>query len=253
MKWSYGPVGVKDLFTLLNLTSGVFALYFALHGRLDWAGYAIILGYVFGDTLDGAVARATKTGNRFGGELDAITDHFVHVFVPAIIFVIAYERGGHPYLGLTLGGLLIATATIRHALFAVEKFNFSLCWCGLPRTISGFVALSFPNSTLFFRENPHRYIAGAVVVVVLSALNLVPIPYMTHRGRKFQWYVLPFIAAFFIMPFVLYFLHRDFVFDFFFAWMFGFAAGGWIPLLPDERRAFYTEYKRWAHEVASKK
>jgi phosphatidylserine synthase len=245
-----GPFGVKDLFTLVNLGSGVVALHLLFDGEPRHAGYAIILGFLFGDLLDGQVARRTGTSNRFGAELDSVSDHFVHVIVPAILFYAAYRGGGHELLGLAVAGVLIATATIRHALFAAERFDFPLAWCGLPRTVSGFVALAFPLSRFFFADNPARWATGAAVVVVLSVLNLVPIPYMTHRGqRKMQTYGKVAVGLFLITPAVAFALDRAYLFDAFFVWTFGYALLGWFGVRPDERKAFYAEHRRWRDAV----
>jgi phosphatidylserine synthase len=246
-----GPFGVKDLFTLVNLGSGVVALHLLFEGEPRHAGYAIILGFLFGDLLDGQVARRTGTSNRFGSELDSVSDHFVHVIVPAILFYAAYRRGGHALLGLAVAGVLIATATIRHALFASERFDFPLAWCGLPRTVSGFVAMAFPLSHVFFAENRARWLTGAVVVVVLSALNLVPIPYMTHRGqRAMQGYAKVAVLLFVLTPAVAFVVDRVYLFDAFFVWTAGYACLGWFGVRPDERKAFYVEHARWRRAVA---
>ena len=241
------PFQLKDCFTLVNLLGGVVAVHYLAGGELRLAGYAVLAGYLGGDILDGFVARLTRTGNRFGAELDSIVDHFVHVVVPGLILYTAYREQSHEGLGLATMGILIATATIRHARLAAARFDFPLCWCGLPRTISGFVAMSFPLSTVFFTDNPYRYGMGFVVVSLLSFLNLVPIPYMTHRGsRGMQPYVKVIVAAFLAAPIVLYLLDRRYLFDVFFVGTAGYAATGWIPVRPDERRAFYAEYRRWA-------
>ena len=50
---------------------------------------------MLGDTLDGPVARMTKTSNKFGSEFDTATDHFVQGIAPALIVYAVYARGGH--------------------------------------------------------------------------------------------------------------------------------------------------------------
>jgi phosphatidylserine synthase len=246
-----GNFRFKDVFTLVNLLSGVVAIHYVAAGQLPRAGYAVLVGYLGGDLLDGAVARATLTGNRFGAEFDAISDHFVHVVVPGLILYSAYRRGGHELVGLLLMGTLVATATIRHARLAAERFDFPLCWCGLPRTISGFVAMSFPLSHAFFAANPYRYATGVAVIVPLCVLNLVPIPYMTHRGqRAMQPWVKALVAVFFAAPAVMFLADRPDLFDVFFVGAVGYAVTGWIPVHPDERRAFYAEYRRWSAALA---
>jgi phosphatidylserine synthase len=245
-----GPFGVKDLFTLVNLGSGVVAVHLLFDGQPRRAGYAIILGFLLGDLLDGQVARRTGTSNRFGAELDSVSDHFVHVIVPALLFYSAYRHGGHAILGLVVAGTLITTATIRHAMFAAERFDFPLAWCGLPRTVSGFVAMAFVLSRFFFEDNPARWATGAVVVIALSVLNLVPIPYMTHRGKRaMQTYAKVAVFAFLATPILAFVLDRAYLFDAFFIWTAGYACLGWFGVRPDERKAFYEEHRRWREAV----
>jgi phosphatidylserine synthase len=245
-----GPFGLKDVFTLVNLLSGVVAVRFALAGHPRTAGCAVVVGYLGGDVLDGAVARLTRTGNRFGAEFDSITDHFVHVVVPALVLYTVYDRANHGWLGLACVAVLISAATIRHARLAVDRFSYP-CWCGLPRTIAGFAALSFPLSTWFFNDNPIRYWSGFAVVAVMSALTLLPIPYRNHRGAEpLALHLKVFVALFFVLPVVVLIVDRSYAFDVFFFFVAGYAATGWVPIGRDERRRFYVEYRRWAAEVA---
>jgi len=249
LRRTIGPFGLKDLFTMVNLLSGVVALRFALGGEERSAGYAILVGFLLGDILDGVVARRTETANAFGAELDAIADHFVHVFVPGVVIYQVYDQAGHADLGLAALAILVTGATIRHARLAAARFDFPLCWCGLPRTISGFAALSFPLSSMFARTD-HAYVLGLVVVAILSALNLAPIPYLTHRGRRsMQLYVKVPVIVFMLSAPVMFVLARRYTFDVFFVGLLAFALGGWLPVHPDERRAFYAEYRRWSTEL----
>jgi phosphatidylserine synthase len=249
-RWKVGPVGVKDLFTLINLLSGVVAVHYVFAGSPRRAGYAVIAGYLLGDMLDGAVARATKTGNRFGGELDTVTDHFVHIVVPGLILYSVYRNGGHETLGIVAFGALVAAATVRHALFAAAKFDYPLCWCGLPRTVPGFVALSFALSS--FRADHHAYLAGTILVCGLSVLTLLPIPYMTHRGaRGMQGWVKVGVAIFLLSAPVAFLLTRDRLFDIFCFETTFYAVFGWTPVRAAERSGFYVEYRRWRRAVAA--
>jgi phosphatidylserine synthase len=245
-----GPFGVKDLFTLVNLMSGVAAVGYVLAGQPRRAGYAVIVGFLLGDLVDGTVARRTGTANRFGAEFDSVSDHFVHVFVPALVFFSVYRQGGYPGLGLVAVAALITGATLRHARFAAAKFDYPLCWCGLPRTISGFTALAIPLST-FLTHGAIAYAGGCAVVVGMSALNLVPIPYLTHRGRRaMQPYVKILVGGFFLALPIFALFARRYMFDVLFVGMVWFAVTGWVPVHPDERRDFRVEYRRWAAELA---
>jgi CDP-diacylglycerol---serine O-phosphatidyltransferase len=251
MRWNIGPFGVKDLFTLVNLMGGVGAIVFVVDGNLPAAGVALLLGFFLGDTLDGPVARMTRTSNKFGSELDTATDHFVQAIAPAVIVYAAYARGGHPTAGLVLMALVIACGTIRQALFSVAKMGDPLMYCGLPRTVSGYGAMAYVLSHLFFTLNPARYAVGAVVIAAFALLNLLPIPYMTHRGgRRMQTHVQVLVFGFLVTPVATFFVAPNYVFDVLFFWMLGYTATGWIPIYPEEKLAFFARYRAWAKEVS---
>jgi phosphatidylserine synthase len=49
--------GVKDIFTTINLMGGIVAMCLCIDGQPYYAGVAVLLGYLLGDTMDGYVAR----------------------------------------------------------------------------------------------------------------------------------------------------------------------------------------------------
>jgi CDP-diacylglycerol--serine O-phosphatidyltransferase len=253
MRWNIGPFGIKDLFSLINLLGGIFAIHFVAVGEPTLAGYALLAGYMLGDTLDGPVARATKTSNKFGSELDTAVDHFVQGIAPAIIVYAVYARGGHTVTGVVLMAFVITCATVRQALFTVAKMGDPLMYTGLPRTVSGYGAMAYVLSSFFFGMNPARYLVGAMVVGALALLNLIPIPYMTHRGaRRMQTIVKVAVIAFLVAPTATLLFARAYTFDVLFVFTFGYAALAWIPIYPHEKKAFYERYRQWATEVSAK-
>jgi len=250
MRWRFGPFGVKDLFTLVNLMGGVGAIVLTMQGSFVNAGIALLAGYLLGDTLDGPVARWTKTSNAFGSELDTATDHFTQAIAPAVLVYGVYAQGGHGAGGVALMSIIVACATIRQALFSVAKMGDPLMYCGLPRTVSGYGSAAYVLSGLFFGANPHPYATGAVIITGFALLNLFPIPYMTHRGRRrMQNYVRFLSAGFLILPTAALVLAPRYTFDVLFIFMFGYATTAWIPIYPEEKRAFYARYREWAKEV----
>jgi phosphatidylserine synthase len=243
---------LKDVFTLLGLAGGVVALGLIAKGRLAQAGYAVIAGYLVGDTLDGWWARRTGTGNKFGAELDALSDHFAHVFVAGVIFMAGAARRGQPWLGAATAGVLVAAATIRHARFAALPLGYKACWCGLPRTLSGFAALSWPLAASTRQLGAAQPWVGAAVVMVMSVMGLLPIPYRHHRGRKLGP-IAYLVWAFLLAPPVLFVVHRAWVFDAFLWGCLIYTALGWLPMTAEERRAFREAYQRWADEMPAQR
>ena len=253
--------GLKDVFTCINLLGGVFAIAFCIRGNVLYAAYSFLLGYLLGDALDGLVARLTHTGNRFGKEFDSISDHLAQCIAPAFIVFVSYRdlplpawvsgfAGPHAsfLFGALLASVLVITGSIRHARMAVVPVNFDMAFMGLPRTVSAFVIVSFLNSTVFIQV-PGGHWLGVPLLLGLAVLNLVPLPFRTHHGRKLKFYVKMLILGFFSTTIASLLFFREYVFDVTFFWLVGYMVTSWIPLEPEERRAFFARAREWAVEV----
>jgi CDP-diacylglycerol--serine O-phosphatidyltransferase len=248
-----GVIHFKDLFTMVNLVSGVIAVHYIFYDEPRKAGYSVLAGYLFGDLLDGFVARATGTSNKFGAELDSMVDHFVHVVIPALIVASVYSDSGSEALGITACGVLVGAATIRHARLSAAKFDYPICWCGLPRTISGFGAMALVLSETFSDRVRSGHWIGFAIIFVLSMMNLMPIPYMTHRGHRALEPKVKFaVGSFLVTTTLAALIEPTYTFDVLLFWMVGYAVAGWVPLLPEERRQFRVEYAKWTEALAVK-
>ncbi len=77
---------IPNIITLLNLSSGVVAIVFALEGRLVTS--AIIILFAAGlDFLDGMAARVLKAYSDIGKELDSLADVVSFGVAPAMIYL----------------------------------------------------------------------------------------------------------------------------------------------------------------------
>jgi CDP-diacylglycerol--serine O-phosphatidyltransferase len=252
--------GLKDVFTCINLLGGLGAIIFCIHGNVRYAAYSFLLGYLLGDALDGLVARLTQTGNLFGKEFDSISDHLAQCIAPAVIVYTSYQdivlpaalSGAVPYasdlFAAALAGLIVIMGSIRHARGSVAAGNFPMAYIGLPRTASAFIIVSFLNSKLFIHA-PGGEWAGAVLLVLMSAAHVLPLPFRTHHGRALKPYVKMLILGFFVTTIASLIFFREFVFDVTFFWLFGYALTSWMPLEPEERQAFFARAREWALEV----
>src|SRR5256714_12259234 len=85
---------VPSLFTLFNLFFGIWAIVLASRGEFYRAGWYIFFAGIL-DTLDGRVARLSKTGTRFGAELDSLVDVLSFGVAPAfLIYQLEFASGG---------------------------------------------------------------------------------------------------------------------------------------------------------------
>jgi len=62
-----------SLFTVLNMFSGFMSIIYASRGDFLSAPWFIILAAAF-DSLDGVMARITKSSSQFGVEIDSLSD-----------------------------------------------------------------------------------------------------------------------------------------------------------------------------------
>ncbi len=122
-------------FTLVNLFFGIFAIVAASRGDFTTAGLYVVFGGI-ADALDGRVARATRTGSRFGSELDSLVDAISFGLAPALIMYFAVlNRDGWDWIFVFL---YTACAVIRLARFNVEQAGRAKKYFhGLPSPAAG--------------------------------------------------------------------------------------------------------------------
>src|SRR5687767_14411060 len=106
---------LPSLFTIGNIFCGYYSVMATIKGNYDYAAMAIGLGAVL-DTLDGRVARLTKTTSEFGVQLDSLADFFTFGIAPAIL---AFNWG----LGAIAGNIS------RHVIQLgwMSTFAFTIC------------------------------------------------------------------------------------------------------------------------------
>ena len=128
-------------FTLVNLFFGIFAIVAASRGEFTTAGLYVVFGGI-ADALDGRVARATRTGSRFGSELDSLVDAISFGLAPALIMYFAVlNRDGWDWIFVFL---YTACAVIRLARFNVEQAGRAKKYFhGLPSPAAGLTLATY--------------------------------------------------------------------------------------------------------------
>src|SRR5690348_16943635 len=86
---SKGIYLLPNLLTTCCLFSGFYAVVAAIDKHFDHAGMAVFAAMIF-DTLDGRIARLTRTESAFGKEYDSLADMVAFGLAPAIV---AYQWG----------------------------------------------------------------------------------------------------------------------------------------------------------------
>lgn len=142
-----GMFALPSLFTLGCLFFGFFGIIQAMNLRFDYAATCVFVAMVL-DSLDGRVARMTKTQTAFGAELDSLADMVSFGAAPAlIVYEWALTSLPSPRIALAAAFIYAACAALRLARFnvqigTVDKSFFN----GLPSpaaaaVVAGFVLL----------------------------------------------------------------------------------------------------------------
>ena len=175
-----GIIILPSAFTLGNLFFGIYAIIAATRGDLVWAGWFIVFAGTL-DMLDGSVARFTRTGSRFGAELDSLVDVISFGVAPGFIiyeifFVDAQWAWLLSFVYITAVVLRLARFNIEHDGEAARHFH------GLPSpAAAGTLATYYPFSQTAFFETylsdlPWAQIMG-VGMVLLGVLLVSHVPY----------------------------------------------------------------------------
>ena len=248
VNWVFGKgFGLKDIFTLINLAGGVGGVILAMLGRPSDASYAVMAGFILGDSLDGAVARLLGRSNKFGSDFDTITDHLAQCIAPAFI-VFAYFRYYNIYLASAMAFTIIAAGSIRHARNTAVPFSFPFCWKGLPRPVATMVIFAFLNSRLI-THLPHPQWVGAAVIVGVSFGLLTDFPFVSHHGRKLQRWVVAIVVWAYASSILQALVYRRYFWDILLLYMGVYIFLGWIVLNKEERDEFWVAVKKWGREL----
>ncbi|HUF77048.1 MAG TPA: CDP-diacylglycerol--serine O-phosphatidyltransferase [Longimicrobiales bacterium] len=175
-----GVVILPSAFTLGNLFFGIYAMVAASRGEFVWAGWCIIFAGTL-DVLDGSVARFTRTGSRFGAELDSLVDAISFGVAPGFIMYRLFFADTQ--WSWIVSFVYVTAVVVRLARFNIEqggeaKRHFN----GLPSPAAGMtLAAYYPwTQTAFFdsyfADLPWPNIVG-VGMVLLAVLLVSHVPY----------------------------------------------------------------------------
>lgn len=199
---------VPTLFTVLNMFCGFLSIIRVSEGKFVEAGYLILLAGVF-DSLDGVMARLTKSTSRFGVEIDSLSDVVSFGAAPAfLVYKLHLFQLGT--VGIIISSLLVILGGIRLARFNVQLVGFDKDYFrGLPIPSSA-IAVVFYVLTFSIEGNRFEGLSGILlpyIVVALSLLMVSTIKYDTLpklSKREIAKHPIRFTSYFFAILIVLF-------------------------------------------------
>ena len=175
-----GVIILPSAFTLGNLFFGIYAIVAASRGDYMWAGWCIMFAGTL-DMLDGTVARFTRTGSRFGAELDSLVDAISFGVAPSfILYRIFFADTQWSWI---LSFVYVTAVVVRLARFNIEQGGEAKRYFhGLPSPAAGMTLAAFypwsqtPFFDQYLSDLPWQQIM-AVGMVLLGVLLVSHVPY----------------------------------------------------------------------------
>ncbi len=188
-KGKRGIFVLPSLFTSASLFCGFYAIISAIHSQFETAAIAILISWVL-DSLDGKIARITRTTSHFGGEYDSLSDLVAFGVAPAVL---AFQWALEPFgrLGWLACFMFVICGALRLARFNVQKSSLEPNYFkGLPiPAAASFIASLVLFMTTFEGAMESRHTMIIVSIYVLSFLMVSSIDYLSFkefelRGKK---------------------------------------------------------------------
>ena len=170
-------VVVPSFFTLANLFFGFWSIVSAFNQNFRWAGFFIVFSGIL-DMFDGRIARLSKTGSKFGAELDSLVDIVSFGVAPALLmYFLEFSAAGK--FGWVVCYLYVVATALRLARFNVQSSKDHRAWfTGLPSPAAGMTLATYYafSQTPWYRASV-AYLdlqhEGLTVLILLVAALMV--------------------------------------------------------------------------------
>lgn len=202
---------IPNIFTLLNLLSGLIAIIMVFSDKLIEAAFFVMLG-IFFDFFDGFFARIFKVQGEFGKQLDSLADVVTSGVVPGMVmFQLLLNATQHQWfsqLNYNVGNwqnfdqtnlfilpyiaLLIPLASA----FRLAKFNIDErqtdSFIGLPTPAFALFVVSLPlilnysDNQFFIDLVNNKYVLIAITIIGGILLN-AELPLFSLKFKNYSW------------------------------------------------------------------
>ena len=163
---------LPNLFTLAALFAGFYAIVQAMNLNFDLASIAIFVAMVL-DSLDGRVARLTKTQSAFGAEFDSLSDMVSFGAAPALVMYEWVLRDMGKW-GWVAAFLYCACAALRLARFNTMLDVADKRWfTGIPSPAAAALVAGFVWIVDDYAVDPESIRWLALFVTVFAGLTMV--------------------------------------------------------------------------------
>ena len=200
------PINVlASVMTTMNLYCGIASIFASIGAEFEKAAIFILVGIIF-DTLDGAVARITKSTSDFGKELDSLCDIVTFGVAPGVLVFVSYlpdaptvhfalsevEESIIGKTGSYMAIVYIICVALRLARFNTFQAERTDYFTGLPSPAAGGTLASFVLFLGYFEEKlvthnlgPWAYYLLGPMAVICAFLMVSTVRYPKNKFKSF--------------------------------------------------------------------
>jgi CDP-diacylglycerol--serine O-phosphatidyltransferase len=192
---------LPNLFTTAALFAGFYAIVQAMNQAFEQAAIAIFVAMVL-DSLDGRVARLTRTQSAFGAEYDSLSDMVSFGAAPALV-IYEWTLKGMGKLGWIAAFVYCAGAALRLARFNTMLEVADKRWfTGMPSPAAAALVAGFVYIIHDYVIDPGSVRGWAWGITLFAGLTMVSnVKYYSFKTINLKKSV-PFIAIFAIVIFL---------------------------------------------------
>ncbi|MDH7514829.1 MAG: CDP-diacylglycerol--serine O-phosphatidyltransferase, partial [Bacteroidota bacterium] len=190
---------VPNLFTVLNVFFGFLCIIHAMQGRYMLAGLYVVFSAVC-DTLDGIMARLTRSASEFGVELDSLADIVSFGAAPSVLVYALFLKAHGPF-GSLLAAFQLLFGALRLARFNVQLTGFHKDhFVGVPIPLAALTIVSFmffftPGTIAKDMQLQYAYMITIFVcsVLMISTIRYPVLPSISLRTLRRQPLLVPLL------------------------------------------------------------
>lgn len=180
---------MPSIFTLANLLFGIWSMVLASQGDFYPASWFIVLSGVL-DMLDGRIARLSRTGSRFGAELDSLVDIVSFGVAPAILIYYLFFRPMGGFAWIFSYGYVVCAA-LRLARFNTQGGHEpGGAFTGLPSPAAGMTLATYYPFTLtgFYQAKLAALPWSQIMIFLVIGLGLAMVSTVRYaRLPRIGW------------------------------------------------------------------
>ena len=186
-RFKRGVYLLPSMFTVANLFCGYACVVYSTQSDFDTAALFIGIAMVL-DTLDGFVARLTKSSTAFGVQLDSLADVVSFGLAPAIL---AFMWGLWPLkrVGWAVGFVFVSAAAMRLARFNIQTTTVTdkRYFVGMPSPAAASVIASTVFLYPYGLQEQGAALAALPLVLVPALLMVSTIRFRSIKAIDVGW------------------------------------------------------------------